>query len=282
MGFFDRLSAGWTIAMSSFKVLKAKKELVIFPILSGIAILLVAASFFFAIFPFDSWETEKDFSVNSPLYMVLTLAFYFLNYFIVVFFNMALIHCARLYFRGEEVSVRAGLQFSVSRIGTIISWSFFAATVGLLLRTIQENSGLVGKIITGIIGVVWSIATFFVVPVIAYEKVGPLQAVKRSSQLMKAKWGESLGANFNFGLLQFIAMIVVGIPLFLIGNMFDPITGIIMAVAGVFVVFSIISAAQMIFISAIYHNINGDLVKHFDQQMVDNLFSHKEKSGWGN
>lgn len=279
MGFFDRLSAGWTIAMSSFKVLRAKKELVIFPILSGIAILLIAASFFFAIFPFDSWETEEDFSpVNSPLYMVLSLAFYFLNYFIVVFFNMALIHCARLYFRGEEVSVRAGLQFSMSRIGVIISWSFFAATIGLLLRTIQENSGLVGKIITGIIGVVWSIATFFVVPVIAYEKVGPLQAVKRSSQLMKAKWGESLGANFNFGLLQFIAMIVVGIPLFLIGNMFDPITGIVMAVAGVFVVFSIISAAQMIFISAIYHNINGDIVKHFDQQMVDNLFSHKEKS----
>lgn len=281
MGFFDRLSAGWTIAMSSFKVLKAKKELVIFPILSGVAILLIAASFFFAIFPFDSWETERDFEpVNTPLYMVLTLAFYFINYFIVVFFNMALIHCARLYFRGEEVSVRAGLQFSMSRIGAILSWSFFAASVGLLLRTIQENSGLVGKIITGIIGVVWSIATFFVVPVIAYEKVGPLEAVKRSSQLMKAKWGESLGANFNFGLLQFIAMIVVGIPLFLIGNMFDPITGVVLAVVGVFVVFSIISAAQMIFISAIYHNINGDIVKHFDQQMVDNLFSHKEKGGW--
>lgn len=284
MGFFDRLSAGWTIAMSSFKVLKAKKELVIFPILSGIAILLIAASFFFAIFPFDgNWNSEEDLNiVSSPLYMVLTLAFYFLNYFIVVFFNMALIHCARLYFRGEEVSVRASLQFSMSRIGAILSWAFFAASIGLLLRAIQENSGLLGKIITGIIGVVWSIATFFVVPVIAYEKVGPLEAVKRSSQLMKAKWGESLGANFNFGLLQFIAMIVVGIPLFLIGNMFDPVTGIVLAVAGVFIVFSIISAAQMIFISAIYHNINGDIVKHFDQQMVDNLFSHKEKSGWGN
>lgn len=280
MGFFDRLSAGWTIAMSAFKVLKEKKELVIFPILSGISILLIVASFFFVVFARDGWDPENNIDqFNTPLYYVMLLGFYVVNYFIVVFFNMALIHCTRLYFRGEEVSVRAGLQFSMSRIGVIFSWAFFAATIGLLLRVIQENVGWVGKIITGLIGVVWSIATFFVVPVIAYEKAGPLEAVKRSSQLMKAKWGESLGANFNFGLLQLIAMIVIGLPLFFIGNLFDPITGIALAVVGVFIAFSIISAAQMIFISAIYHNINGDLVKHFDHQMVENLFSQKEKKG---
>jgi len=279
MNFFDRLSAGWTIAMSSFKVLKAKKDLVIFPILSGISILLVVGSFFFFMFARDGWDPENNIDqFNTPLYYFIMLVFYVINYFIVVFFNMALIHCTRLYFRGEEVSVRAGLQFSMSRIGVIFSWAFFAATIGLLLRVIQENVGWVGKIITGLIGVVWSIATFFVIPVIAYEKVGPIDAVKRSSQLMKQKWGESIGANFNFGLIQFLATLVVGIPLYLIGSAFSPIAGIALAVVGIFIVFSIISAAQMIFISAVYHNINGDITKHFDQQMVDDLFSKKEKS----
>jgi hypothetical protein len=191
---------------------------------------------------------------------------------------MALIHCTRLYFNGEEVTVRAGLQFSMSRIGVIFSWAFFAATIGLLLRVIQENVGWVGKIITGLIGVVWSIATFFVIPVIAYEKIGPVDAVKRSSQLMKEKWGESLGANFSLGLIQFIGMLLVGGLLFLLGNLIHPVVGIALALMGGFLVFSIISAAQMIFISAIYHNINGDIVKHFDQQMIDNLFEKKEKS----
>jgi hypothetical protein len=190
---------------------------------------------------------------------------------------MALVHCTRLYFRGEEVTVRAGLMFSMSRLGVIFSWALFSATIGLLLRVIQENVGIVGKIITGLIGVVWSIATFFVVPIIAYEKLGPLEAVKRSSQLMKEKWGESLGANFSFGLIQFIGMIVVGLALFLIGSIIHPLAGIALAILGVFLVFSIISAAQMIFISAIYHNINGDIVKHFDQQMVDDLFAKKGK-----
>ncbi len=279
MNFFDRLSAGWTIAMSSFKVLKEKKELIIFPIFSGIAILLVVASFFFAFLSKEGWNPENNIDqFNTPLYYFLLLVFYVVNYFIVVFFNMALIHCTRLYFRGEEVSVRAGLQFSMSRIGVIFSWAFFAATIGLLLRVIQENVGWVGKIITGLVGVVWSIATFFVVPVIAYEKLGPLEAVKRSSQLMKQKWGESLAGNFSFGLIQFLGMMIVGLPLFFLGNLIHPIGGVALAIVGVFIVFSIISAAQMIFISAIYHNINGDIIKHFDQQMVDGLFAKKEKS----
>jgi hypothetical protein len=279
MNFFDRLSAGWTIAMSSFKVLKEKKELVIFPILSGISILLLVGSFVVAVFVRDGWDPENNIDqFNTTTYYLLLLGFYVVNYFIVVFFNMALIHCTRLYFRGEEVTIRAGLQFSMSRIGIIFSWAFFAGTIGLLLRVIQENVGWVGKIITAVVGVMWSIATFFVIPVIAYENLGPLQAVKRSTQLMKEKWGESLGANFSFGLIQFVGIFVVGLPLFFLGSFINPIVGIALAIVGVFVMISIISAAQTIFVSAVYHNITGDVVKHFDQKMVDDLFAKKEKS----
>ena len=279
MNIFDRLSNGWKIAMSSFKVLKEKKELIIFPILSGFSILLVVGSFFTIYFTSSGW-TETDLQgFNTPANYLLLFGFYLVNYFIVVFFNMALIHCTRSYFRGEEVSIRAGLKFSMSRLGAIFSWAFFAATVGLLLRVIQENVGWLGKIITGLIGVVWSIATFFVVPVIAYENAGPLEAVKRSSQLMKQKWGESLGATFSFGLIQFLGILIAGIPLYFIGSIFDPFAGIALAIVGAFIVISIISAAQTIFVSAIYHNIDGDLDQHFNKQMVDELFEKKDK-GW--
>ncbi len=278
MNFFDRLSNGWSIAMSSFKVLKEKKELIIFPILSGLAILLVVGSFFAVLLGSSGWDGIDVDTVNTPLYYLFIFGFYVINYFIVVFFNMALIHCSRLYFQGEEVTVREGLRFSMSRIGIIFSWAFFSATIGLLLKVIQDNVGWLGKIITGLIGVVWSIATFFVVPVIAYEKLGPLEAVKRSAQLMKQKWGESLGATFSLGLIQFVGILIAGFGLYFIGSIFDPVAGIALAILGVFLVFSIISAAETIFISAVYHNIDGDLNKHFNQQMVDQLFEKKEKS----
>ena len=278
MNFFDRLSNGWTIAINSFKVLKEKKDLIIFPLLSGVSILVIVGSFFTAFGTATGWNSENLDQFNTPLYYLVLFVFYVINYFVVVFFNMALTHCTRLYFRGEEVSVREGLKFSMSRIGVIFSWAFFAATVGLVLKMIQDNAGWLGKIITSIIGVVWSIAIFFVVPVIAYENAGPVEAVKRSSQLMKQKWGESLGATFSFGLIQLIGIIVVGLPLYFVGAIFDPIAGIALAVVGAFLVISVISAAQTIFVSAVYHNIDGDLDKHFNQQMVNELFEKKGKS----
>ena len=244
MSFFDRLSNGWTLAMNSFKVLKENKQLIIFPVLSGISLVLIMGSFVLVFLSANGWSfenAEDSGTIGNYLYLFL---FYLVNYFIVVFFNMALIHCTRLYFRGEEVSINAGLRFSLSRIGTIFSWSVFAAIVGTILRIIQEESGIIGKIITGIIGIVWNIATFFVIPVIAYEDLGPIAAFKRSSQLMKQKWGESLGATFSFGLIQFLAMIVLVIPLFFIGNLIHPIGGIALAIMGVFIIATIFSAAH--------------------------------------
>jgi hypothetical protein len=93
--------------------------------------------------------------------------------------------------------------------------------------------------------------------------------------MMKAKWGESLGATFSFGLIKFIGMLGAGLLLFLLGSLIHPIAGIVLASIGAFTVIAIISASEMIFVSAVYHNINGDPVAHFNQQAIDNLFVNK-------
>lgn len=275
MNFFSRLSNGFTLFKSSFAVLKENKQLILFPILSGISLLLVMASFIVTVFAANSWDFETINLDGTVTQYALIFLFYFVNYFVVVFFNMALIHCTHLYFKGEKVNIKTGIQFSLSRIGTIFSWALFAATVGTILKVIQENVGFLGRIITGLIGVAWNIATFFVIPVMAYENVNPFSAVKRSSLLMKQKWGESIAASFSFGFVQLIGMIVVGLPLFFLGAILNPIIGIALAMAGVYIVIAMISATQMIFISSIYHNITGDPVERFNQHMIDNLFEKK-------
>ena len=271
---YYRISNGWKLAMSSFKILKANQQLIIFPILSAISLVLIIGSFFTFSLANSGWEMD-NLNIDSTEYGVLLFLFYMVNYFIVVFFNMALIHCTRLYLRGEEVSVAAGLRFSVSRIGAIFAWAVVAGTVGFILRSIQERSGILGKIITGIIGIVWTIATFFVVPIIAYENLGPIDAIKRSSSLMKEKWGESLTARFSMGIIQLLGFIIVLIPAFILGALIHPLVGIAAGVAGVFIVMAIVSAAQTIFVSAVYHNITGNVNDYFDQQLIDGLFVHK-------
>ncbi|RYY89823.1 MAG: hypothetical protein EOO15_05025 [Chitinophagaceae bacterium] len=273
MSFIDRMSLGWRIAMNSFRVLRANKQLIIFPILSGASLLLVLGSFlgiFFAFSGFDEIDPDNVFVNYGTLFF-----FYLINYFIITFFNMALVHCTRLYFEGEEASVRAGIRFSVSRLRFILAWSLLAATVGTALRIIQENVGIVGKIITAVVGVVWSVATFFVVPVIAYENLGPIDAVKRSAQLMRQKWGESLGSRFSFGIVNILAFLLIVVPLFFLGLSIHVVLGVALAVTGLLLVSAIISAAQTIFVSSVYQNVTGSTREHFDQRLVDQLFVSK-------
>lgn len=188
MSFGTRFSNGWTIAKNSFKVLRENRQLIVFPILSGISIILIFASFFTVVLGIAGWKVDNMHDLGTVGSYVFLFVFYIINYFVIVFFNMALIHCTSLYFKGEELTIRKGMEFSMSRIGSIFAWAVFAGTIGAGLKIIQENVGSLGKIITGIIGVVWSVATFFVVPVIAYENLGPVGAFKKSANLMKEKW----------------------------------------------------------------------------------------------
>jgi hypothetical protein len=195
MNIFTRFSNGWNIAMNSFAVLKENRQLILFPILSGISMILVIASFVVVLIAAGRWDLDVVSDRSDIINYVFVFLYYLVNYFVIVFFNTALIHCTHLYFNGEEPTIAKGLRFSLSRIGVLLSWAAFAATVGTALRILQDNLGSIGKIVTGLIGIVWSVTTFFVVPVIAYENLGPIAAFKRSASLMKEKWGESLAES---------------------------------------------------------------------------------------
>ncbi len=277
MGFFERMSNGWKISMSSFSVLRKNKQLILFPILSGISLIILTLSYVVILFAPNGWDFNKTYDESSFVHYLMLFVFYLINYFVIVFFNMALIHCARIYFEGGKPSLNDGLSFSMSRIGDILAWSAVAATVGLIFRMLEENLGRIGQIITAILGVAWSITTFFVVPVLAYENLSPIAAYKRSIKIMKEKWGESLGATFSFGIIQILAVLLISVPLFFIGSQFGTITGIVFASVGLLFVISIISAAQSIFISAVYFNVNDKPVADFDNETLDGIFIQKEK-----
>ncbi len=276
MSFFDKMANGWEISKLSFRVLKANKSLIIFPLLSGISLLFILGMFFVGIASALGWNFDNlDIRSSNLVYRYgLIFLVYLINYAVIMFFNMALMHCAKLYFQGEEATVAKGLQFSWSRIGAILAWSAFAATVGLILKVIQDNVGWVGKIITGLIGVVWSVATFFTVPIIAYENVSPWQALKRSSSMMKDKWGESLGATFSFGLVHFLAAFLLLILAFAVGyvNIF---AGITVGIIGFVLMAAVFSALNSIFVSAVYNKVNNDVDMHLNDAMFDALFQPK-------
>ena len=253
MKIFDRLSNGWKIGKMSLKTIHQNPSLTVFPLISGFSLILVTLSFFgggYLIFGESiSAVTDETTAISSLDYLlyVALFAFYIVNYFVIVFFNVGLVHCAKRILDGQETSIGEGIKFAFSRISTIFAWAVLAATVGIILKTIQERAGALGGIITGLIGMVWNIATFFVVPVIAFEDVSPFQAVKRSGQIIKDKWGESLGANFSFGIFTVLAIILVAIPTgILFGAVLHPVAGIAIGFIFFLIIQIVVSAANMI------------------------------------
>ena len=279
MNFFDRMSNGWRLGMTSIKIIRENKSLLLFPVLSSAALITVVFTFVggtYAIFGTDVERMIDEFLGNNQIIAYATLfAFYLISYFIIVFFNVALVHCARLIFDGQTPSIKEGLAFSGSRVGTIMSWAFLSATVGVILQAIEERLDYVGQIVSGIVGAVWSIATFFVVPILAYEEVGPVEALKRSGRLMKEKWGEAIGANFSFGvffLIGYLIIFVGAVALFAV----HPVLGIVSGVLSALLLHTVVAAAKTVFIAATYNHMMDRPAGRFDDvDVLDGVFIQK-------
>jgi len=279
MKIFDRLSNGWKIGKMSLKTIHDNPSLMLFPVVSGISLILVTLSFFgggYLLFGESISALGDESTALSSLDVMLYLtvfAFYIVNYFVIVFFNVGLVHCAKKILDGKETSIGEGINFALSRISTIFAWAVLAATVGIILKTIQERAGAIGGVITGLIGMVWGIATFFVVPVIAFENVTPIQAVKRSAQIIKEKWGESLGANFSFGLFSILGLFLVVLPMgFIFGAALHPVAGIVIGIILFLIIQIVVSAASMIFLTAAYEHVNDQPNSYFDGDVLDDAF----------
>ena len=118
---------------------------------------------------------------------------YLVSMVIGTFFNVAFYHELMRAFAGEPISLRRGWQFALSRVGPILSWSLMAATVGLLIRAIEERLGWLGRIVLGVVGTTWSIAAVFAVPVIVRRpENNPLAVLRDSAMMLKRTWGETL------------------------------------------------------------------------------------------
>ena len=120
--------------------------------------------------------------------MVLFL-FYFANYFVIVFFNSALVACAIGRLRGNSPTIGDGLRVAVARIPQIVAWALLSGTIGLVLKLIESSSEKAGQFVSGLLGMAWTIVTYFVVPVLVMEKATPWDAVKRSTSLIEKDLG---------------------------------------------------------------------------------------------
>jgi hypothetical protein len=204
--FMDRIKTSIALAKASWGVLMKDKQLALFPVISSAACVVILISFAipigilaFLIGP-DNLQEKSNLLWEIPV----TFLFYLITYFAIIFCNSALVSCALMRFNGETPTLKDGFKAASARWPQILAWATVSATVGLLLKLIENAHEKVGQIIAAVLGTAWTIMTYFVVPILVVEKVGPFAAIKRSIAIMRKTWGEALAGNFGLGIFKFL------------------------------------------------------------------------------
>ena len=228
-----RFSRSLELAKASFAVVRADKELILLPVMSVFALIVIVLSLAVPVAVLGGFSTEA--AQSEPLAMLGALIFYVVTYFVALFFNAALVGAAMIRMDGGNPTLGDGLRIAWARKGRILGYALIAATVGLILRAIEERVGWLGSLVVKLIGVAWAVATFLVVPVLVTRDVGPVGAVKESAELLRSTWGENLIGNFGLGLvfmLVYFAWIALGIGAVVVASK----TGYVALIAGVVLV----------------------------------------------
>jgi hypothetical protein len=271
----DRISRSFALVGQSFRLLMQDKELVILPLMSGIVMIVVVLSFFVAFFDFNI-EAAKAIDTNDPLAYLPLFLFYTVTYFVGTFFQAAVVAGAMERMRGGDPTVSSALGAAGRHVGKIFGWALLAATVGTILRAIADRVPFVGKIVIGLIGAAWSIATFFVVPVLVLEDRSVTDSVKRSTELLKRAWGEAAVGTIGLGAASFVAwiglIVVAGVLIAL-----DPLVGIGIGVAGAIGLVIVFPALQGVYLASLYQYASGsDQLGGFDRDVLASAFQPKK------
>lgn len=275
-----KIARSWELVKASWAVLQADKELLIFPVLSTIAVTLVMATF--AVPMFLTGVLEHGFvrggGIPVPA-ILLGFLFYAVQYTIIFYCNSALVGAAMIRLKGGDPTIGDGFHIANQHFASIVGYALLSATVGIILRSIARR-GVVGRIIATVFGLAWNLATFLAVPVLVVEGVGPIEAVKRSTHLLKKTWGEQIAGNLGLGAAFTLAFLFVvalfgGSLALAISTHSAPL---IISVVAVFVLAGVLmslvgSTLSAIYTAAVYrYATEGDAGGMFDAALVRDAF----------
>ena len=277
----NRFKRSLELAKASWSVLMQDRSLLVYPVVSAIAVVVLAALIAGPLFLAGAFETNAS-SNRGPVVIVALFVIYFVCYSAIFFCNTAMVSVAMLRLGGSREPA-SGWEFARSRMVPILGYAAIAATVGMVLSVISERSGIVGKIAASIGGAVWSIATFLVVPVLVVENRGPIDSVKRSGSLLKRTWGEQIIGTSGIGLVTGLAAVGVGLAaaglaaLFAaIGITFLVVVVIALAVIAIAIIAVISASLDGIYKSALYRYATGQSSSTFPaQDLLPGAFSPK-------
>ncbi len=208
----SRFSNSVSLVKSSWNVLSHDKELLALPVISGVVTLIAMSPFAASAFLIGmstagtSGQQSDSSAAMGPLGWLFLFIGYLVAAYITIFFQSALILAANERLSGGSPTLGSALSAAMSRAGHILPWAILSATVSMVLKAVQERSGILGRVVVGLVGMAWTLVTFLVLPILVIEGTGVKDALTRSASAFRRTWGENVVGNAGIGLVSAVAV----------------------------------------------------------------------------
>jgi hypothetical protein len=247
--------------------------------MSLMSCLAIAATFIIPLVMTHKWQPPAgDAATRQQIaYYGFLFLYYYCNYFVIVFFNASLVSYIVMRMNGDQPTIGDAFSASLARLPLIAGWAFIAATVGLILKAIEDRSDKIGRIVATILGGAWAMVTFLVIPVLVVEQKNPFSALKESTLLLKQTWGERIAMRFSFSAITFLFMLPA-FGILALGIMAHNLVILAACIAGmvlyIIVLALIQSALEAIFQTAIYFYARHSMVPAgFDESVLQSAIA---------
>ncbi|KIQ96986.1 DUF6159 family protein [Lysobacter sp. A03] len=273
---FERFERSWELVKPAVSVLMTDRKLWLFPLLSGLSLVLIFAVFLSPSISTGLLEAKAEGTALSAEAYVLLFIIYLLSHLVINFFNVALVGAAMIRFDGREPTLTDGFEIALIKLPAIFGYSFICAAISIILDALEERVDLLGRLTTALLGLTWTVTSFLVIPVIVHREVGPVDALKESVRLLSSTWGENLIGQIGFEIAA-----CAGCALFVWPAVFMYFAGaigmgttLVLIYAGLLVVWVSITAVKAIYSAALYrYATQGDVVPSFDDHVLASAFA---------
>ena len=287
----EKFRRSWSIFLKALDLIMAEKKLLIFPLISAFAMIILIALIITGLLTWALLTGDPEAVENGAGAGILEIAVFFVLYLVTMLVsNLCMAAFFSEIFRGlngDSVEVARGIRKAFSRFKAIFLWSLLASTVGLILSMLERRAGIIGAIVIKLVGVVWAVASCFAIPAIVCNRDlnNPFQALKYSASAIKRTWGESLigfvGINMITWMASFLLVLLVfaGIVLGLLSG--SAVCWILVAVMGAslliaYVLFCyLVKVAEAIYRAALYQYAEGMEVDIFSEEELAGAFRAK-------
>lgn len=245
-----RVRRGWRLTQVAWELIRSDRTMLVLAVAGIVSSLLLAGLVFFIL---NATTTHHS---GGRLGAIGLIAFY-PSTLATVFFNVALASAASAAFDGERLSVGEALSMAWGKRRRIALWALISVLVGVLINQIASRVPGGARIVVWLVGAAWGLATIFVIPILALEGIGPVDALKRSAGLVKQRWGESITGRVAIGAWSGIAAVPLIVVVAIGGALLErhPETGVVLiglGLVGLFALIAVAAATQQVFTMALY------------------------------